>query len=180
MPTAPASATLPTLARRASYFRTHMLQPVRFSDEIEQIYQAGGRVFVECGPRDVLTRLVDTILGERPHIAVALNPQREGDGDRQLRQALAQLMVAGLALRPGDAYALPESRQARQLGGRGCASAATTMSPRRPRPRSSRRSIDRIRWRWPRQPAHPTTDDRRPTTDSLAQRSKNRNNHVRR
>ncbi len=81
-----------------------MLQPVRFLDQIEQIYAAGGAIFVEVGPRSVLTNLVTRILGDRPHIAVALNPSRQLDCDRQLREAAVQLRVVGLPMRGIDPY----------------------------------------------------------------------------
>ncbi len=81
-----------------------LLQPVRFLDQIEQIYAAGGAIFVEIGPRSVLTNLVKRILGDRPHIAVALNPSRESDSDRQLREAVVQLRVAGVPMRGIDPY----------------------------------------------------------------------------
>jgi len=81
-----------------------MLQPVRFLDQIEQIYAAGGAIFVEVGPRSVLTNLVTRILGDRPHIAVALNPSRQHSSDRQLREAVVQLRVVGLPLRGIDPF----------------------------------------------------------------------------
>ncbi|GLY34522.1 hypothetical protein Amsp01_005460 [Amycolatopsis sp. NBRC 101858] len=48
--------------------------PVRFLDQIEAMYAAGARTFVEVGPGRVLTRLVGEILGDRPHTAVACGP----------------------------------------------------------------------------------------------------------
>ncbi len=85
----------------------HILNPVLFRDEIENIYAAGGTVFVEFGPRNVLTNLVKDILGDRPHVAIALNGSRQKDSDRQFREAVVQLQVLGLALSDLDAYALP-------------------------------------------------------------------------
>jgi polyketide-type polyunsaturated fatty acid synthase PfaA len=85
----------------------HILNPVRFKDEIEAIYSQGGSIFVEFGPKNVLTNLVKNILDGKPHAAVALNPNAKKDSDRQLREAVAQLCVLGLDLRQFDAYALP-------------------------------------------------------------------------
>ncbi|SEF26278.1 Acyl transferase domain-containing protein [Amycolatopsis pretoriensis] len=48
--------------------------PVRFLDQIEAMYDAGARTFVEVGPGRVLTRLVKDILGDRPHAVVACGP----------------------------------------------------------------------------------------------------------
>jgi polyketide-type polyunsaturated fatty acid synthase PfaA len=88
----------------------HILKPVRFKDEIEAIYAHGGRIYVEFGPKNVLTNLVNNILEGKPHSAVALNPNAKKDSDRQFREAIAQLCVLGLDLRTYDAYALaPQS-----------------------------------------------------------------------
>jgi len=82
----------------------HLLKPVLFQQEIESLFAAGSYYFVEVGPRQILTKLVESVLGDRPHLAVALNASREKDSDRQLRQALMQLRVAGLPLRDLDPY----------------------------------------------------------------------------
>lgn len=76
----------------------HMLNSVQFQAEIEKIYDLGGYCFVEIGPRQILTNLVKEILADRPHIAIALNPNRSKNSDLQLRQGVIQLRVAGLAL----------------------------------------------------------------------------------
>jgi len=83
----------------------HILNAVNFSQEIENIYNAGGYVFIEFGPRNILTNLVKDILGNKPHVAIALNGSRQKDSDRQLREALAQLRVLGLELGAIDPYA---------------------------------------------------------------------------
>jgi acyl transferase domain-containing protein len=83
----------------------HILHPVIFKKQIEQIYEAGGRIFVEIGPRRIVTNLVNEILEERPHVAVALNSSRSKSSDRQLRDAVVQLRVAGLPLDDVDPYA---------------------------------------------------------------------------
>jgi acyl transferase domain-containing protein/NAD(P)H-dependent flavin oxidoreductase YrpB (nitropropane dioxygenase family) len=69
--------------------------PVRFSDEIEAMYEAGARVFIEAGPGKVLTGLVRSILGDRPHLAVACDgPQ--GSGLRRFLIALGEIACAGV------------------------------------------------------------------------------------
>src|SRR5271157_455108 len=82
----------------------HILNPVLFKDEIENIYAEGGYIFVEFGPKNVLTNLVKNILENRPHIAVALNASAKKDSDRQLREAVLQLRVAGMNLKSVDPY----------------------------------------------------------------------------
>ena len=73
----------------------HIAEPVRFADEIEALYQAGARVFVECGPGLTLTGLTARVLGQRPHTLLAIDaPGR--DGWVQLAQLLTQAMATGL------------------------------------------------------------------------------------
>jgi polyketide-type polyunsaturated fatty acid synthase PfaA len=67
---------------------------VRFVDVIEAMHARGVRTFVEVGPGSVLTSMVGRILGDRPHLAVALD--RAGKhGVTTLWQGLAQIAVAG-------------------------------------------------------------------------------------
>ncbi len=82
----------------------HILHPVVFKTQIEAIYEAGGRIFVEIGPRRVVTNLVSEILADKPHVAVALNASREKSSDRQLREAVVQLKIAGVPLGEVDPY----------------------------------------------------------------------------
>ncbi|MEV6444128.1 beta-ketoacyl synthase N-terminal-like domain-containing protein [Amycolatopsis sp. NPDC051716] len=68
--------------------------PVRFLDQIEAMYAAGARTFVEAGPGRVLSRLVKDILGDRPHTVVACGPDLEG-----FLAALQKLAEAGVDVR---------------------------------------------------------------------------------
>ena len=70
---------------------------VRFAEEIEAMYAAGGRVFVEAGPGNVLTKLVGQILSGRPHVAVSTQT-RGGEGLVDFLEALARLMMQGVAV----------------------------------------------------------------------------------
>ncbi len=50
--------------------------PVRWVEEVENIYQAGGRTFLEIGPKNVLTNLVKKILkGKEIRLAAIEDPQ---------------------------------------------------------------------------------------------------------
>ncbi|MFC5724500.1 SDR family NAD(P)-dependent oxidoreductase [Streptomyces gamaensis] len=69
--------------------------PVRFVAQIEAMYEAGARVFVEAGPGTVLTGLVRAILGERPHLAVPFAPHPDAGLPGHLH-ALARLAAAGV------------------------------------------------------------------------------------
>lgn len=72
-----------------------LTSPVRFREQVESMYEAGARLFLEVGPGRVLTGLVNKILGDRPHAAIALEPS-EGAGLRGLLTALAELATAGV------------------------------------------------------------------------------------
>ena len=85
-----------------------ILEPVLFKDEIENIYEQGGRIFVEIGPKSVLTALVKDILTDKSHTAIALNANAKKDSDQQLRDAVLQLRIAGLELSNIDPYQLPD------------------------------------------------------------------------
>ncbi len=81
-----------------SILSDHILNPVLFKNEIEKIYDAGGRVFVECGPKPVLSNLVADILEGKPHVTVALNASPKQGSHRQLINALTHLKLLGLEL----------------------------------------------------------------------------------
>lgn len=97
--------------------QAHMLNPVEFVNEIENLYAQGGYCFVEIGPRQILTNLVKQTLGSRPHLAIALNPSRQKDSDVQLRQGLMQLKVMGLSLNEFDASPLEFTAQTKKSKG---------------------------------------------------------------
>ncbi|WP_327633229.1 SDR family oxidoreductase [Kribbella sp. NBC_00482] len=94
--------------------------PVGFVEEVEAMYAAGARVFVEAGPGATLTRLVDAILGDRPHRTVALEGRRR-TGLAGFLAALAQLAVAGVDVRTTWLYR-----------GRDAVDAATAVRRKRP------------------------------------------------
>jgi acyl transferase domain-containing protein/NAD(P)H-dependent flavin oxidoreductase YrpB (nitropropane dioxygenase family)/NAD(P)-dependent dehydrogenase (short-subunit alcohol dehydrogenase family) len=75
----------------------HLVRPVEFVREIQALYDAGARVFVEVGPRGILTNLVEEILIDRPKLAVASN-QSGRPGLTQLLHLIGQLAVQGFAL----------------------------------------------------------------------------------
>ncbi len=79
-------------------------EPVRFVEQIEAMYEAGARVFVESGPGRVLAGLVGKILGDRPHTVVACDVSGE-HGVTRLLGALAELAVAGVPVDVGGLFA---------------------------------------------------------------------------
>ncbi len=81
----------------AALLTQHLTAPVRFQEQIEAMYAAGARLFIEVGPNGVLTGLVNQILAGRPFLAVpsdliphpTLSP-RGGEG--RVRGGLTQLL----------------------------------------------------------------------------------------
>lgn len=89
----------------------HLTSPVRFQEEIEALYAAGARIFVEVGPQGVLTNLVGRILGERPHLALASDAKGR-PGLVQLQHLLSLLLVSG---QPVNLDRLYDGRTLRKL-----------------------------------------------------------------
>ncbi len=89
----------------------HLVTPVRFADEITAMYDAGARVFLEVGPKAVLTGLSKQILEGRPHLSLSLDrPGRSGL--LQLLHVLGALAAHGVPL---DLAPLFEGRDAKIL-----------------------------------------------------------------
>lgn len=76
----------------------HVVRPVRFVDEVEALYAAGARIFVEVGPRNVLSGLTEQILVDRPHLAVATD-QPGRPGLVHLLHTLGRLAAEGVPVR---------------------------------------------------------------------------------
>ncbi|WP_207400217.1 type I polyketide synthase [Actinomadura fibrosa] len=109
-------------AELAATLAGQLAAPVRFVEQIEAMYAAGARTFVEAGPGRVLTGLVGAILGDRPHTAVACDAPGE-DGLARLLAALAELAAAGV---PVDPLPLFAGRDARPLTASGTAAGTAT------------------------------------------------------
>lgn len=79
----------------ASLLAEHLVRPVDFVGEINAMYSAGARIFLEVGPRNVLTGLTTQILGDRPHVAIATDISGR-PGLLQLQHALGELFAHGV------------------------------------------------------------------------------------
>ena len=74
-----------------------IVRPVRFAEQIEAMYAAGVRTFIEVGPDAVLSRLTERCLTGLPHLAVPLD-QRGKSGVTALFLALGRLSAAGVPI----------------------------------------------------------------------------------
>ncbi|MBE7324084.1 acyltransferase domain-containing protein, partial [Nocardioides sp. Y6] len=86
-----------------SLLADQVAEGVRFVDQVESMYAAGVRTFVEAGPGRVLTGQVTKILGDRPHHVVACDVPGE-PGLRRFLEALAQLALLGVPVEEGALF----------------------------------------------------------------------------
>jgi acyl transferase domain-containing protein/NAD(P)H-dependent flavin oxidoreductase YrpB (nitropropane dioxygenase family) len=75
----------------------HITAPVRFADQLNAMYQEGARIFVEVGPRSVLSNLARETLSTHSPLILSMDSQ-ERHGIAQLLHVLAQLAVAGVPI----------------------------------------------------------------------------------
>ena len=88
----------PTEQTAADAITEQMLSPVDFPNVILRAWNDGVRVFIEHGPAAQCTNWIHRILGDREHVAVALDTVR-GEGLWSLSTAVAELAAAGVAVR---------------------------------------------------------------------------------
>lgn len=106
-------AYLPTPERAAEAITAQGLGTIDFAGTVERAWADGVRIFVEQGPRGLCTGWITRVLGDREHVAVALDAP-DGRGLRQLCLAVAELVVAGVPVRADALFA--ELRRAREAG----------------------------------------------------------------
>jgi PfaB family protein len=92
------------LAECIATMATRRLDFVRL---VERVYGEGSRIFVELGPGSTCTRLIDSILGEREHLAAAID-RRGADDHGSLFRLLAKLVSHRVRL---DLSALAPARR---------------------------------------------------------------------
>ncbi|MCE7871509.1 SDR family NAD(P)-dependent oxidoreductase [bacterium CPR1] len=87
-----------------------LISPVRWVELMEQLYQAGARVFLEVGPRRVLSGLAQGVLGDRPHHCLALD-----GGLLELARVLAQLAALGYPVRLDNWEVVPPEERKKRM-----------------------------------------------------------------
>ncbi len=75
-------------------------RPVRFTQLVTAMHDAGIRTFIEVGPGATLTELTGRILGDKPHTAIAMDAKgaKGKDAVTGLWLAMARLAAGGVAL----------------------------------------------------------------------------------
>jgi acyl transferase domain-containing protein/3-hydroxymyristoyl/3-hydroxydecanoyl-(acyl carrier protein) dehydratase len=116
----------PTEQTAADAITEQMLSPVDFPAVIERAWQDGVRVFVEQGPAAQCTNWIHRILGDREHVAVALDTVRD-QSLWSLSAAVAELAAAGVPVRHDALAAYLATSDARPKPSRG----ATISLPKR-------------------------------------------------
>ncbi|GAD85557.1 type I polyketide synthase [Nocardia asteroides] len=101
--TAGASYGADVAANRAT-LTAQLSQPVEFVDALRAMHADGCTVFVECGPKQVLTSLVRRTLGDDV-IAFATDTGPIGNGDVALKRAAVRLAVLGVEITGINRYA---------------------------------------------------------------------------
>ena len=73
----------------------HIASPVQFVKGLHTLYDAGARVFVECGPKHALQGFASDVLGDDHVVSLATNHPKQGD-IATFNNALCGLWAAGL------------------------------------------------------------------------------------
>ncbi|PTY00862.1 beta-ketoacyl synthase [Verrucomicrobia bacterium LW23] len=86
-------------ARQTELLADQLAKPVRFAETLEALHKSGHAIFVEVGPKSVLTGLVRDTLGNEA-VAIPLNPSgTKGCALTELAAALARLAALGVPVR---------------------------------------------------------------------------------
>lgn len=98
-------------AEIAELLGDHLVKPVEFVRQVQAMHDAGARIFVEVGPRRILSNLATQILGARPAVVLSMDVTGR-DNFLQLHHVLGQLAAHGVAV---DLEWLFRGRNAREL-----------------------------------------------------------------
>ncbi|WP_298741338.1 type I polyketide synthase [uncultured Chitinophaga sp.] len=88
----------------------HLVKPVRFTEEIEQMYAQGARVFIEVGPGKVLSNLTKAIIGDDE--LILHTEDKDQPGITHLLHTIARYIASGRSVRMEQLF---DGRNVRQL-----------------------------------------------------------------
>jgi acyl transferase domain-containing protein/NAD(P)H-dependent flavin oxidoreductase YrpB (nitropropane dioxygenase family)/NAD(P)-dependent dehydrogenase (short-subunit alcohol dehydrogenase family)/acyl carrier protein len=89
----------------------HLVNPVRFSEQIEKMHEDGARIFIEAGPGSVLTGLVEKTLKDKAFVTI--QTERGGkEGLSCLLKGLARYISTGRSMKLNKLF---EGRDATRL-----------------------------------------------------------------
>jgi 3-hydroxymyristoyl/3-hydroxydecanoyl-(acyl carrier protein) dehydratase/malonyl CoA-acyl carrier protein transacylase len=91
---------VPTAESVAGVLTALTLDRIDFAATVRRAWDDGVRVFVEHGPRNLCTDWISAVLGDRDHLAVALDRAGE-DSLAAFAEAVAELTAAGVCAEPG-------------------------------------------------------------------------------
>lgn len=100
----------------AETLAAQLLRPVEFVDAVRAMHADGVTVFVEFGPKQVLTGLVRHILDGTDAVALATDAGPLGDSDVALKQAAVRLVVLGVPLTRINRYDEPATAAVQPTG----------------------------------------------------------------
>ena len=75
------------------YMAKHLSQPIEFTRQIENMYKAGARIFIETGPGRVQLGLVESILGKK--VVTIQTENKSSEGISYYLKALGQYLSLG-------------------------------------------------------------------------------------
>ena len=91
-----------------------ILMPVNFVGEIEKMYDSGVCTFLEVGPKNVLTGLIQSILKDQPFNALSVDSScGKGDGLEDLAYILCHLAALGYPVKL-DQWEKPQENKSRE------------------------------------------------------------------
>jgi polyketide-type polyunsaturated fatty acid synthase PfaA len=120
-PTVPVYANSPgavygsDTAANAAILARQLIEPVEFVEVLTKMRAAGITVFVEFGPKQILTQFVRQTLGDDVH-AIATDAGPGNDSDVALKRAAVQLAVLGMPLSGINRNTEPEAVKAAPTG----------------------------------------------------------------
>ena len=93
-----------TAKELAGALASQIASPVLFREQVEAMYAAGVRIFIEVGPGNVVAGLVSDTLGDRDYTVLSLDNKRT-NGVSQFLGSLGALAVSGFKLDLASLYA---------------------------------------------------------------------------